>query len=225
MIYWLEQAVSDVPPGDGWLGQREAERMRGLHFAKRRADWRLGRWTAKRAVAAYLRLPRDPDALAGIEILPAPDGAPEAFLASLPASVVISLTHSQGRAVCAVAPPGTALGCDLEKVEPRSDAFLADYFTDREREMAIRGGVNDGARVATLVWSAKEAALKALRTGLRRDTRSVEVEVCAVSEDGWRRLAVRDAGGGVFQGWWLDDGGFVLTLVAEPPLAAPHRLA
>lgn len=75
-VYWLEQTEADVPAENDWLNASEAVRLSGMRFAKRRADWRLGRWTAKRAVAVSLALPLDRSALAGIEIRQAPDGAP-----------------------------------------------------------------------------------------------------------------------------------------------------
>src|SRR5208283_1427289 len=71
-VYWLEQAESDVPVENHWLSAGEAARLEALHIAKRRVDWRLGRWAAKRAVAAYLDVPRHLQSLANIEIRPAP---------------------------------------------------------------------------------------------------------------------------------------------------------
>ena len=101
-VYWLEQTATDVPVENDWLNASETVRLNGLRFPKRRADWRLGRWTAKRAVAVCLNLPLDRHTLAGIEIRPAPSGAPEVFLANTPAHATISLSHREGTAVCAV---------------------------------------------------------------------------------------------------------------------------
>src|SRR5271165_6257725 len=176
-VYWLEQAESDVPVEDHWLSAGEAARLEALHIAKRRADWRLGRWAAKRAVAAYLDVPRHLQALANIEIRPAQSGAPEVFILDTPAPASISLSHRDGTALCAVAPSGVALGCDLELVEPRSDAFIADYFTAEEQALVARMSLEDRPRLLALLWSAKESALKALGAGLRLDTRSVVVTV------------------------------------------------
>src|SRR2546421_626349 len=75
---------------------------------------------------------------------------------------------------------------------------------------------------ANLIWSAKESALKVLRTGLRRDTRSVAVSLTAASGaagggaegGGWWPLAVRCGPGPAIQGWWRRDGEFVLTVAA-----------
>src|SRR5690349_15398104 len=133
-VYWLELAGADVPPTDDWLSASEAACLARLRFAKRRADWRLGRWTAIRAVSESLSLQRP---LATVEIRAAPSGAPEVFLGGHPAKLAISISHRAGRAVCAVAHCGAALGCDLELVEPRSSAFAADYFTATEQSLVI----------------------------------------------------------------------------------------
>ena len=75
------------------------------------------------------------------------------------------------------------------------------------------------------MWCGKESALKVLRTGLRRDTRSVEVsfpEGGAV--DGWAPMSVRAVEGTVFPGWWQRFGAFVLTVAATEPFAPPRPL-
>ena len=104
-VYWLEQTAADLPAESDWLSASELVRMGSLRFAKRRADWRLGRWTAKRALAVYLNLPNDPQALRDIEVRPAPSGAPEVFVANQAAAVTISLSHRNGVAACAVTVP------------------------------------------------------------------------------------------------------------------------
>jgi len=179
-VYWLEQTEADVPQDHDWLSANEAARLNGMRFAKRRADWRLGRWTAKRALAAYLNLPSHPQALTDIELRPASSGAPEVFFANKPAAVAVSLSHRAGSALCAVAPSGAALGCDLEIIEPRSDGFVADYFTPEEQALVAEAPAPDRPRLSALLWSAKESALKALRAGLRLDTRCVTVEASGI---------------------------------------------
>jgi 4'-phosphopantetheinyl transferase len=111
-----------------------------------------------------------------------------------------------------VAERSAAIGCDVEIVEPRSDAFVRDYLTDRERRMVEAAGPARDL-LANLVWSAKESALKVLGTGLRDDTRSVEVTVAEASpaELRWSPLEVRTASGALFPGWWRRSGPFLLT--------------
>jgi 4'-phosphopantetheinyl transferase len=226
-VYWLEQTEAIVPAENDWLSARESVCLGGLRFAKRRTDWRLGRWTAKCAVASFLNLTADAQGLAQIEIRPASSGAPEVFVADEPAAVTVSISHSSGTAVCAVAMPGVELGCDQEVIEERSDAFVADYFTESEQALVARVCAAERSRLVTLLWSAKESALKALREGLRLDTRSVTVSPIngAFNINGWSPLQVRCTDGRSFHGWWQQGHGIVRTLVAHPPPDSPILLA
>jgi 4'-phosphopantetheinyl transferase len=241
-VYWLEQTEEDVPSEDDWLSAEESAQLSAMRFAKRRADWQLGRWTAKLALAACFCLPDDHLFLAKTELRPASSGAPEVFFANKPAPATISLSHREGKAACAIALESGALGCDLEMIEARSDAFLRDYFTLEEQELVARNPEDDRSRLLALLWSAKESALKALHAGLRLDTRFVSVlppllprrrfgsgEVCiehpafgeqpAESLEPWFRLHVRCTHGQCFHGWWKQAGRFVRTVLAtELPL-------
>lgn len=245
-VYWLEQTEADLPANNDWLSENEVAHFDTLRFAKRRRDWRLGRWTAKLAMVAYRNLPGDYQALRGIEIRPALSGAPEVFLAGQPAPVTISLSHSDGVAVCAVAPSSVALGCDLEIVEPRKESFTADYFTAEEVRLVALARADDRSRLVTLLWSGKESALKALRVGLRFDTRSVEVtlddvERCGLEEgvqrdadsvlalelhraNCWFPFQVRCTDGQIFHGWWQNTEKLVRSLVAAPEPFPPILL-
>ena len=246
-IRWLEQNEADVPAENDWLSASEAIRLHGMRFAKRRADWRLGRWTAKRAVAVYLDMSLHPAALSAIEIRPAPSGAPEVFIASRPAAITISISHRDGTAACALAPIGAALGCDLETIEARSDAFVADYFTPEEQALVARVAAAERPRLATLLWSGKESALKALGAGLRFDTRCVIVSpIDGLGRGGenlegreedsvfgfrpspganfWQPLHVRYDNNRNFHGWWQLKGNLLRTMVAEPPPFPPILL-
>src|SRR6266536_6267749 len=194
-VYWLVQTEADTPATNDWLSESEAARLDSMRFEKRRKDWRLGSWTAKLAVVAYRNLSEHSQTLRDVEIRPATSGAPDVFFAGQPAPVTISLSHRDGIAICAVAPSSVALGCDLEIIEPRSESFIADYFTAEEKELVARARADDRSRLLTLLWSGKESTLKALREGLRSDTRSVIVSPADVPGDGgfktWRPLHVR----------------------------------
>jgi 4'-phosphopantetheinyl transferase len=228
-VYWFEQTEADLPPVDDWLSTSEAAQLHSMRFAKRRRDWRLGRWTAKNALALYffcLKAPAAPQLLAGIEIRPAPSGAPEVFFQNNPAAATISLSHRAGIAACAVACSRGVLGCDLEAIEPRSDSFVADYFTTVEQSLVAEALAVDRTPLLTLLWSAKESALKALHEGLRLDTRDVIVSPsdAACDFDGWSPMVVRHTDRRIFCGWWQHADGMVRTLVAAPPPNPPIRL-
>lgn len=222
-IVWLAQEQADVPAG--WQGTHEARTEERRPSPKRLRESRLRRWTAGRALAIHLGLPPGVESLERIEIRHEPGGAPAAFVDGRAAGLAISLTDREGRAVCALAPARVALGCDLELVEPRTESFVADYLTAAEQGLVAGAPAAERHLLANLVWSAKEAALKALRTGLRRDTRSVEVSFPAGEESGgWRPLRAAVAEGGL-GGWWRRDGDFVLTVVADAPSGPPAPLA
>jgi 4'-phosphopantetheinyl transferase len=111
-------------------------------------------------------------------------------------------------------------------IEARSDAFVADYFTESEQVLVARVCAAERSRLVTLLWSAKESALKALREGLRLDTRSVTVSPIngGFNLNGWSPLQVRCADGRSFYGWWQQGHGMVRTLVANPAPDSPILL-
>lgn len=224
VTWWLARGEEQMPPAGEWLTAAERSRADGLRYTKRRADYLLGRWTLKLAVARVLGWPDDAADLARIEARPAPGGAPRLYVDGRAADPGVSLTDRAGCAVCLVAAGAAAVGCDVEIVEPRSDAFIRDYLTETERHLvAAAGPARDTA--ANLVWSAKECALKVLGTGLRRDTRSVEVTVAELNppERTWSPLRVRASEGTEFPGWWRRSGLFLVTACwpgGGPPPAA-----
>jgi 4'-phosphopantetheinyl transferase len=241
-VRWLEQSLADVSEQDDWLGPRERSHLETLRFPKRRADWRLGRWTAKHAVACDLNLSPTAERLAYIEIRSAASGAPEVFLGNHPANLTISISHRAGIAACAVGESGAMLGCDLEIVEPRSDAFVSDYFTAEEQEVVRQACPADRFTLIALIWSAKESALKALHAGLRIDTRSLSVvlddanmavihgfqpaardDLAAIPHSSplWRTLRVNYIPQHIFQGWWFRCADRIRTGVSLPPTPRP----
>jgi 4'-phosphopantetheinyl transferase len=231
-VYWLEQCVADVPVENDWLSARDVASLNAMRFEKRRSDWRLGRWTAKLALASYMHRPADAQSLAEIEIRPAASGAPEVVLVGIAADVSISISHSAGTALCAITESDEALandvGCDLETVEPRSDAFAADYFTIPEQEWIACADLADRAALLALLWSAKESVLKTLRIGLRMDTRCLTVTPMSSVEfdasDTWRPLQVRLGSDRIFQGWWRYEDRLIRTITALSPPREPIPL-
>jgi 4'-phosphopantetheinyl transferase len=225
---WLARGEDVLPAGTCWLAPAEAARAANLHYTKRRTEYLLRRLVAKHAVAAVTGRSTDPAALAGIEVRNAPSGAPYVLVEGARLELAVSITDRAGWAVCLLgcaAGVGGPVGCDLELVEPRSPGFVRDFLTDAEQlYVTARAPGDERDAAANLLWSAKESALKVLRTGLRRDTRSVEVTVGPSAADGWGALSVRDTGGSVFPGWWRRDGRFLLT-VAAASVAGPPPVA
>ena len=211
-IHWMLLRTSSVPEGDDWIGPREREVLSGLEYPKRRLEWRLGRYVAKLALTTLV----GEDGLDRFQIIAADDGAPEAFRDGRPIDLPISITHREDVAVCAIATTG--VGCDLEVVEPRTSRFVDDFFTTRERGAVLRTPPELVERRVALTWSAKESALKVLRVGLRRDTRSVEIDLADFNDAHaeWNPFtATVRPENRVLSGWWRADEDLVLTVVSE----------
>jgi 4'-phosphopantetheinyl transferase len=234
-IAYLMTFVDNVPTGDDWLGPHELERQLQMRVPKRRREWRLGRWIAKRVLRSW----RHNVPMERLEIRAAEDGAPEAYEGPRALPISLSITHRSNVAVCAVAEPGCKLGCDLEVLEPRSALFVNDFFTADERAAVHSAAPAARDWLACLIWSAKESALKALREGLRRDTRSVEVSVPRAEHrllmpdandlDGasecWHPLSVYDRITDVeFRGWWWRKDRLLLTTASTPAARMPIAL-
>ena len=229
-MWWLAHGEHEVPRTFEWLSAHERNHLDSIRYTKRRNEYVTRRWTAKQAIATVLDFDRSAASLTRLEIRHRDSGAPYVHLDGKMADVDVSLSDRAGWAVCLVGPPGSAesgtLGIDLEIVEPRTDGFVADFFTPLERDFV--NALTDREQrheAANLIWSAKEAALKVQQVGLRVDTRTVEVQATARPRlDGWAPMTVT-GGDGTMPGWWRRDGVFVLTIVCnvnrEPPQLLP----
>lgn len=203
-----------VPAEPDWLTPRERARFEAFRFEKRRRDWLPGRWTSKLALLGITGLP-DRD-ISRFEIASAPDGAPLPGLDGRPFPAQLSLSHSNGRAFAAVLQGRTAMGCDIELIESRSAAFVETFFTASESERVEHADPRLRDLLVTMIWSAKESTLKALRTGLRADTRSVEViDDGPFSGAGWKTARTIVANTREFSCLWRLDGQSVLSIVTR----------
>jgi 4'-phosphopantetheinyl transferase len=224
--YWLTQTNEDMPVTNDWLSTVEIIRLNGFRFPKRRTDWRLGRWTAKQAIASCLHWPAHPMLLAQIEIRATFSGAPEALLPGVTTPFSFSISHRAGMAMCALSSVRVKLGCDVELVEPRTQSFVTDYFSPEEQNLVAREAPENTPEVVTLLWSAKESALKALGQGLRLDTRDVIVTPLEGQPDisGWSPLQVQCPDAQTLHGWWRAMDNFVYTVVSHPAPECPIEI-
>lgn len=227
-VAWLRCHAAALPDHDAWLCPAEREKLATLRLPRRRADYRLGRLAAKRAVARWLGEPEAPQRTA---ILAAEDGVPEAFRDGARLPCAISLSHREGWALCAVSGAGVPLGCDLERIEARAPAFAREWLCAEEQRLFGEARAGDRDRLLTLLWSAKESALKALRTGLRRDPRDVRVmpEDLPAGRGALSILCAPDPAAGfpaprALAGHWERFGALLGTVVAEGLAEAPQTL-
>lgn len=212
-VRWLLLDDSSLPGEFDWLEPDERKVLAGLKLEKRRQEWTLGRYAAKTLVASFV----GSDALQGVRIVAAGDGAPEAYAEGARVDVSLSISHRSGVAACVLS-PNASVGCDLEAVEPRTSRFVADFFTAHEAGLVEHSADEQRDLRVALTWSAKESTLKVLRVGLRRDTRCVEVDLRGIegAGAGWHPFTtVVSPENQTLHGWWRREGDLVLTIAGD----------
>ena len=223
-VYWHLQDLTDLPSDTDWLAPAERMHLASLKVESRRRDWLLGRWTAKEALRQVEGDTRSSGVDVGrqFEILPADNGSPRVCSSGTEMPLSLSLSHREGRALCCVFADG-GVGCDLEVVEERSQAFIEDYFTPVERAQIDSAGAAGPSVVANALWSAKESVLKLLQIGLSIDSRVVEVRGAADAlTPEWHRIAVFHSElGREFPGWWCRLGECILTVITDAKTGPP----
>lgn len=198
MILWSltdARAVPELMHGSApveLLSDPERSVASRLRFGDRRRDWILGRIAAKSLVCAWLADRGRIVAPSAVTIEPSPDGSPRVRIGRDLAPLTVSLSHRRALCVCILTEgQEVPLGVDLELCEPRSHAFVEDFFTAAEAA-AVAGIPPDvRARIVASTWTVKEAVLKALRLGLRADTRRVDCVGAAPPGEDWSAVDVR----------------------------------
>jgi 4'-phosphopantetheinyl transferase EntD len=190
-----------------WRGMDPPERL--LHALERRyaaalPRWRRRQWVAGRLTARVsLRLAAGTP-LAGVMIMPGPDGAPTVLGGE---DRELSLSHTTQWAASACGPAGLRFGIDIETPGACDQALLARVSGPGETPVA------PGA--ATVGWARKEAAFKACRgsPSLLRDFRLTGDSLVTPVYDG--------TAGRVLRTWWTHLNGAVLAVASDHPVPPP----
>jgi phosphopantetheinyl transferase (holo-ACP synthase) len=155
------------------LGRRERELFASLDLPEtRQLEWLAARTAAKECVAELVSAAHGLDLLhAEIEILPGEQGAPVVVCPTLeglcePPAVSLAHTHGHAAALAAIGTPGAGLGIDIERLVPRAQGFAEVALTEAERRLLEQLPAERIEEWLLRVWCAREAAGKALGTGL-----------------------------------------------------------
>ncbi|RLQ85195.1 4'-phosphopantetheinyl transferase family protein [Notoacmeibacter ruber] len=185
----LETHACDV------LSRDELTLWRGFPLARKRREWLAGRMAAKAALQAD-RLER------GLEPLPfrtlpvLPDDGRSGPVQS-PLDGCLTISHSGTMA--AAAHSDTPIGIDIERLRAFTPAVIQQFVSPTESRLL--GPCPDDDPRLTLLWSAKEAVLKARRARNLTKIRQIEWR-------GWNcsgAMEMREHGlpvSGVFAGFW-----------------------
>jgi phosphopantetheinyl transferase len=194
----------------------------------RKLEWLGARTAAKEAIAHLLRTARLLDPLhADVEIDAAPDGRPVVRVAGLDhvgIDVVVSLAHAAGEAaaLAAIVPRGSGagVGLDVEPLRPLGEGF-AQAGLEAPAQAALEAvGADARDEWRLRCWCAKEAAGKALGTGLLPGT--PQAPRIAAVDVGTGAVAV-DAGGTRILAHTARDGALIVaTAVWDGPDGDAH---
>lgn len=218
-IYWHIDDIKNLPKDDTWLSEKERNTQEHLRFAKRKSEWRLGRWVTKKALQRHLSLP-----LQDIEILSQENGAPHLKIKNRQQNMALSISHREQKAICAFSEQFDVIGCDLEFIEPRSDLFIHDYFTKDEIKLVQQNSQQKNL-ISNLIWSAKESVSKALQLGLNLDTRDVNVHTVSFFENHeWNNLEISLKNQTNFWGYWKIINNYIVTVAAREPFNKPESI-
>ena len=166
--------------GQGWpeqglalLSAEERERAQRFRFDRHRERYIAGRFVLRSLLSAYVQTPP-----ARLELAAGEEGKPYLLLPEPGRGLFFNQSESQGRSLIALSRE-REVGVDLEWMDPRLEVReLAKVALTREETESLRGLPDPRRReLFYALWTAKEAFLKGLGTGLRIAPNQVAVDL------------------------------------------------
>lgn len=142
-----------------YLHSYERNYFNTLKFQKRARSYLMGRFVAKQAVA----LLTDEENLANILIQSGVFTQP--IVASSETNTQVSITHCDDFGAALAFPEAHPMGIDLEIINSKQRATLEGQVTELEKQQIVSLPIVYDVGL-TLLWTAKEALSKVLKTGL-----------------------------------------------------------
>lgn len=152
-----------------YLHPTEREYYESLKFEKRMRSFLIGRYAAKRAVAA---LTGEAD-LAKILVR---SGIFTQPIITLPGhqNIQVSISHCDHLGTALAFPEAHPLGIDIEKIHLDKNEVLEKQMTPAEIEL-IKTQPDSYETMLTVLWTAKEALSKVIKTGLMTPMKIYEI--------------------------------------------------
>ena len=174
-------AVDAVLPKE-FLSEREKEQLATYKFAAKKQDFLFGRLAAKCAIGAWI----PEQDLRHIEIRAGERGQP---LVQHPQadSAEVTVSHSHGLAVALAHSAAFPMGIDLETVSAISaETIMSELETSGPEQAWLAAAGVDTATACCVLWTAREALGKALKTGLDRPLGAFSLtEIRSVNDGDW----------------------------------------
>jgi 4'-phosphopantetheinyl transferase len=182
------------------IAAQEVDRARRFVYQRDRLCFLVGRGLLRLELGRLLG--REPSALVLTRGASGKPVCPQAGQAG----VAFNVSHCEGLVVVGVA-HRSHLGVDAERVVDAPVVTLLAPRVCTRSEQRLLDGVEPARRglLFSLLWTRKEAVLKAIGCGLRRDPRSVDVASGLHDSDAWERpwCAPADVEGFRVRSWML----------------------
>ncbi|MCX6054185.1 MAG: 4'-phosphopantetheinyl transferase superfamily protein [Chloroflexi bacterium] len=181
MINWLflhdanDQFQEVVEKPERVFDATELDAYRKILVPKRKIEWLVSRMVCKQVVASSFDSTKKVSPQF-IVLRKLPSGVPYVEIEGSGRVGWLSLSHSNDGVFVAFSQKEEChFGIDLEFIEERSPQLITDFFTEGESQWVNSSQGQERIFLANLIWSAKEAFLKAIEKGLQMDTRCVEI--------------------------------------------------
>lgn len=187
-----------------YLHPQELDYYKMLPVEKRKRSFSLGRYSAKRALSALV----GESDLQGTLIERGFFNHPVVVNPSNK-NIQVSISHCDDIGAALAFPESFPMGIDVEKVDPDKNNVLESQMTEKEKEL-IKSFPWSYSALLVLLWTAKEALSKVLKTGLMAPLEISEVSRLTV-EDG--AITGNFKNFGQYKGISYNLGCYMLTIV------------
>ena len=165
-ISYVEASLPELQAHKNFLSEQEKQTYQKFAFPKKQHSYLLGRLSAKLAVRKSLQHTD----LQNIII----DSGVFEFPVINQVGLQVSISHSENKSVSIAFPEKHPMGIDLELIHPEKAEVVQAYLTNPETNLMVDS--LEATEKKLLLWTAKEALSKVLRTGLMIDFKFLEVE-------------------------------------------------
>jgi 4'-phosphopantetheinyl transferase len=162
-----------------YLHPEELSYYQSLKFERRIRSFLLGRYAAKKAAAALTKMER----LEEILVQPGVFTQPVITLHAHP-NIQTTITHCEDLGGAIAFPEVHPLGIDIERTGTNSVEALESQMTEAEKVL-IRKCSESYEVMLTLLWTAKEALSKILKTGLMTSFKILEINQIELKDGYW----------------------------------------
>ena len=159
------------------LHDQEAVYYKTLKFERRQRSYLIGRYTAKKAVAALVQLGdlRNIIIEQGIFSQPVVRCGDER-------NIQVSITHAEEIGAAIAFPEAHPMGIDLQEINVKRRAVIESQATEVEKEF-VKSLPCPYDMLLTLLWTAKEALSKVLKTGMMSPFTIFEMSAVEMQDD------------------------------------------